>query len=263
MNPMKVLFIGDIVGRPGRRALRDNIERLAREDDFDLVIANGENGAGGFGLTGEVIEEILGYGVDVITTGNHIWDKKDVIDFIEGNERVLRPLNYPPGNPGRGFGIYTGKSGLNYLVTNLSGRVFMGNYDCPFRSVDTLLGSFQENPIFKIVDIHAEATSEKEAMGFYLDGRVSAVIGTHTHVQTADEKILPGGTGYITDAGMCGPIHSVIGMKKEHILSRFLSLMPVKFEVATGPVLFSGVVLELHDETGMCNWIRRVYEIRD
>lgn len=263
MSGLSILFIGDIIGRPGRRAVRENIDSLSRVEDFDLIIANAENGAGGFGLTGEVIEELLGYGVDVITTGNHVWDKKEGIDHIENNERVLRPLNYPPGNPGRGYGLFTGRSGLNYLVANLSGRVFMGNFDCPFRAADAMLENNKQRSKFTIVDFHAEATSEKEAMGYYLDGRVSGVIGTHTHVQTADECILPEGTGYITDAGMCGPLNSIIGMKKDHILRRFLSQMPVKFEVASGPVLFSGVVLELDDETGMCRSIRRVYEKSD
>ncbi len=263
MSGLSILFIGDIVGRPGRRAARENIDKLSRVEDFDLIIANAENGAGGFGLTGEVIEELLGYGIDVITTGNHVWDKQDIIEYIENNDRVLRPLNYPPGNPGRGFGLFTGRSGFNYLVVNLSGRVFMGNYDCPFRAVDILLENIGGKCRFKIIDIHAEATSEKEAIGYYLDGRVSAVIGTHTHVQTGDEQILPEGTGYISDAGMCGPQNSIIGMKKEHILRRFLSQMPVKFEVATGPVLFSAVILEFDDNTGMCRKIRRVYEKSD
>lgn len=260
MSDLRVLFIGDIVGRPGRRAVRENIDNLSRSDDFDLIIANAENGAGGFGLTREVIEELLGYGVDVITTGNHIWDRKGIAESIDTIDRVLRPLNYPPDNPGSGYGLYTGRSGFNYFVANLSGRIFMGNFDCPFRSIDAVLETVRERIKFKIIDFHAEATSEKEAMGYYLDGRVTAVVGTHTHVQTADEVVLPGGTGYITDAGMCGPINSIIGMKKELILQRFISQMPVKFEVATGPVLFSGVVLEIDGNTGMCRTIRRVYE---
>ncbi len=260
MNGLNILFIGDIIGRPGRRAVRENIDKLRTVEDFDLIIVNAENGAGGFGLTAEVIDELLGYGVDVITTGNHVWDKKEIIGYIDSNDRVLRPLNYPPGNPGWGYGFFTGRSGSNYLVANLSGRVFMGNFDCPFRTVDAMLESNRHRSKFTIIDFHAEATSEKEAMGYYLDGRVSGVIGTHTHVQTADDCILPGGTGYITDVGMCGPINSIIGMKKEHILERFLSQMPVKFEVATGPVIFCGVVLTLDGETGMCRSIRRVYE---
>jgi len=261
MSTLRVLFIGDVVGRPGRRSVKDNLDRLAREDDYDLVIANGENCAGGFGLTGDVVEELFLAGVDVLTTGNHVWDKKEGISVVDTNEKILRPLNYPPGNPGKGAVLLTGKSGNMYLVVNLSGRVFMGNYDCPFRSVDRLLEDFKDPSIIKIVDIHGEATSEKEAMGFYLDGRVACVIGTHTHVQTADERVLPKGTGYITDAGMCGPVNSVIGMKKEIILERFLTQMPARFEVASGQNVFSAVSIDVETETGKCVHISRIYNI--
>lgn len=261
MSTLRILFIGDIVGRPGRRAVKDNLNRLDGEDDFDLVIANGENCAGGFGLTREVVEELFSAGVNVLTTGNHVWDKKEGIDIIDSSDRVLRPLNYPPGNPGRGATLVPGRSGTMYLVANLSGRVFMGNYDCPFRSVDELLGDYRDPSIIKIVDVHAEATSEKEALGFHLDGRVSCVVGTHTHVQTADERVLPGGTGYITDAGMCGPLNSVIGMKKEIVLERFLTLMPSRFEVATGPVSFCAVMFDVEPSSGRCTGVSRVHHI--
>ncbi len=261
MSSLRVLFIGDIVGRPGRRAVRENLARIFIEDDFDLVIGNGENAAGGFGITGDVIDELFDCGIDVITTGNHVWDKKEGIRHVESSKRILRPLNFPPGCPGRGFGIYPGKSGLKYLVINLSGRVFMGNYDCPFRAVDSLLFNGGVSSNFQIVDLHGEATSEKEAMGFYLDGRVSAVVGTHTHVQTADSRVLKEGTGYLSDVGMCGPLNGVIGMRREEILSRFLTQMPVRFEVATGPLLFSGVIIELDDTTGKCRDIQRIYNI--
>ncbi len=263
MTLLRILFIGDIVGRPGRKSVKSAISRLNLEDDYDLVIANGENAAGGFGLTGEVVEEIFDAGVDVVTTGNHVWDKKEGIPHVENSERILRPLNYPPGCPGKGYGVYAGKSGHEYLVINLSGRVFMGNYDCPFRAVGGLLDEFKGAPLFKVVDIHAEATSEKEAMGWYLNGRVSAVVGTHTHVQTADNRILDGGTGYITDAGMCGPMNGVIGMRKEEILTRFLNQMPTRFEVASGPQKFCGVVITVDEDTGRCEEIRRIYQIND
>ncbi|RMG60365.1 MAG: TIGR00282 family metallophosphoesterase [Deltaproteobacteria bacterium] len=262
MSVVRVLFIGDIVGKPGRRAVRENLATLFQSEDFDLVIANGENAAGGFGLTNDVVEELFSLGVDVITTGNHVWDKKEGVALVGENERILRPFNFPPGTPGKGAGIYTGKSGYRYLVANFIGRVFMGNYDCPFRGADDMVTRMRDSADFAILDFHGEATSEKEAFGFYLDGRVSAVVGTHTHVQTADERILPGGTGYITDVGMCGPLNSVIGMKRELILQRFLLSMPVRFEVASGPVIFSAVVLSLDGETGLCRSVERIYDVR-
>ncbi len=261
MSLVRVLFIGDIVGRPGRRAVRENLESLRGKEDFDLVIANGENAAGGFGLTPDVVDELFSFGLDVITTGNHVWDKKEGVKLVGENERVLRPYNFPPGTPGSGAGFFTGKSGFRYLVANFIGRIFMGNYDCPFRGAESLVSEEGKSADFTIIDFHGEATSEKEALGFFLDGKVSAVLGTHTHVQTADERVLPGGTGYITDVGMCGPINSVIGMKRELIVQKFLFGMPVKFEVASGPVVFSGVILTLDSRTGMCVEIKRIYNV--
>ncbi|MEW6335280.1 MAG: TIGR00282 family metallophosphoesterase, partial [Thermodesulfobacteriota bacterium] len=212
---MKILFIGDIVGKPGRRAVRELLPGIVEDHRIDLVIANCENAAAGFGVTGEVIEELQDCRIDVLTSGNHIWDKKEILEIIEGCDRLLRPANYPAGAPGRGCLVMTAPGGLRVGVINLAGRVFMHPLDCPFRTADREIGTLKSRADVIIVDMHAEATSEKIAMGWYLDGRVGAVVGTHTHVQTADERILPGGTGYITDAGMTGPFDSVIGIRRE------------------------------------------------
>ncbi|MGB9802875.1 TIGR00282 family metallophosphoesterase [Desulfofundulus sp.] len=255
---MRLLFIGDIVGRPGRRALKENLPGLLQELDIDFVVANGENAAGGNGITREVARELLASGIDVITMGNHVWDHKEIFDLIEQEKRILRPANYPPGVPGTGF--YLGEDGHNrkVAVLNLAGRVFMSELDCPFRKVDQLLSQLGGLTRVILVDFHAEATSEKMAMGWYLAGRVSAVCGTHTHVQTADERILPGGTAYITDVGMTGPRDSVIGVKKELVLNKFLTQLPRRFEVAAGPYQFNAVVIDVDDDSGEAREIRRI-----
>ncbi|HEV2113060.1 MAG TPA: TIGR00282 family metallophosphoesterase, partial [Terriglobales bacterium] len=231
---MRILFIGDIFGRPGRTIVRERLPELVSSKRIDLVIANGENAAAGFGITPAIVEELFALGIEVLTTGNHVWDKKEIIEFFDranSNQdglarRVLRPANYPAGTPG--VGLYEGatKAGVPYAVINLQGRVFMASNDDPFRTADTLLKQVKAKVV--LVDLHAEATSEKIAMGWYLDGRVTAVLGTHTHVPTADERVLPKGTAYQTDVGMTGPYDSVIGIEKENILRRFLTNMPMR-----------------------------------
>lgn len=254
---MKILFIGDIVGKPGRRAVRELLPEVIEEHRIDLVIANCENAAAGFGVTGEVVEELYRCQVDVLTSGNHVWDKKEILEVLDGYETLLRPANYPPEAPGRGSVVTTAPDGISVGVINLSGRVFMQPLDCPFRTADREIGLMKNKAGVIIVDMHAEATSEKIAMGCYLDGRVTAVLGTHTHVQTADEQILPGGTGYITDVGMTGPFDSVIGIRKESILQRFLLQMPNKFDVAKKDVRLQGVTVEIDGE-GRAAGIERI-----
>lgn len=254
---MRVLAIGDIVGRPGRRIVREKLPELKREFEVDFVVANVENAAGGFGVTPEVARELLEAGIDVLTSGNHIFDKKEVFQIIEAEPRLLRPANYAPGVPGRGLWSGRSASGHPITVINLQGRVFMHPSDCPFRTADALLSEIRE-PRIIIVDMHAEATSEKIAMGWYLDGRVSVVFGSHTHVPTADETILPRGTAYITDLGMTGPYDGVIGIKREQILDRFLRGMPHRFEVASGDVRLCGAVIEIDETTYRATRITRV-----
>jgi metallophosphoesterase (TIGR00282 family) len=260
---MRILFIGDIFGRPGRTIVKERLPGLVKEHSADLIIANGENSAAGFGITPQLAEDLFELGIDVITTGNHIWDKREIIDYFEaadGNphspaRRVLRPANYAPDLPGWGF--YEGeKKNVPYAVINLQGRVFMASNDDPFRVTDNLLKSIKAKVIF--VDIHAEATSEKVSMGWYLDGRVTVVVGTHTHIPTADERVLPGGTAFITDVGMTGPYDSVIGVKKELVISRFLNNMPARFEAATGDVRLCGVVVDCDEATGHARSIKRI-----
>jgi metallophosphoesterase (TIGR00282 family) len=255
---MKVLFIGDIVGKIGRNATKALLPIVVSRYKIDFVIANGENAAGGFGLTDKIVSEIFGYGVHVITTGNHVWDKKEFIPQISKEDRVLRPLNYPPGVPGFGSLLYSLHNSTKVAVLNLSGRVFMSNIDCPFRVGKDEIERLSAVTKMIIIDFHAEATSEKIAFGYYVDGKVSAVIGTHTHVQTADEKILPGGTAYITDVGMTGPDDSVIGIEKEQIIQRFLTNMPMRFETARGEGIFSAVVIEMDEQTGKSSAIQRL-----
>lgn len=254
---MKILFIGDIVGKVGRLTVKALLPAIVSRYRIDLVIANGENAAGGFGITEKIAAELFGYGIHIITSGNHIWDKKDSIPYISKENRLLRPLNYPPGVPGYGSVIYT-IQGLKVAALNLSGRVFMSNLECPFRTGIAEIERLQAETNIIIVDFHAEATSEKIAFGYYVDGKVSAVIGTHTHVQTADEKILPDGTAYITDVGMTGPSASVIGVGKEQIIERFLLQMPQKFETAGGDGILSGVVAEIDEKTGKARAIQRL-----
>ncbi|HEX9190839.1 MAG TPA: TIGR00282 family metallophosphoesterase [Candidatus Deferrimicrobiaceae bacterium] len=254
--PLWVLFLGDVVGKPGRKAVAEFLSRLRGVRDVDLVIANGENVASGMGLTETVVRELFDAGVDVLTGGNHVWDKKEGVPLIRSDERILRPANYPPGVDGRGWGLFRGRSGTPYAVVSLIGRVFMGDYDCPFRWADAALPEIRRQAAAVVVDFHAEATSEKRALALHLDGRVSAIAGTHTHVQTADAQLLPGGTGYITDAGMCGPAGSVIGMDPKGVLRRFLLQVPVRFEVAAGEPEASGVFFGLEPVTGACRAVQ-------
>lgn len=255
---MKVLFIGDIVGKGGRTAVKALLPNLVDKYKIDLVIANGENIAAGFGLTGSLVDELFKTGVHIITTGNHVWDKKEFIPYISKDNRVLRPLNYPPGVPGTGSIAITLQNGLKVAVINISGRVFMTGMDCPFRTGQAEIERLSKETDIIIIDFHAEATSEKIAFGYFVDGKVSAVIGTHTHVQTADEKILPNGTAYITDVGMTGPCHSVIGMEINQIIQRFLTSMPARFETAQGDTILSAVAIEINNDTGRATGIQRL-----
>ena len=255
---MNVLFVGDIVGKSGRTAFKALLPELNEKFRFDLVIVNGENAAAGFGITAKVGGELLHSGADVITSGNHIWDKKEAMQYLDREKRVLRPLNYPPGVPGFGSIIHTTREGIRTAVINISGRVFMQNLDCPFRTAEEEIDRVKPDADVIIIDFHAEATSEKIAFGLYFDGKVSAIIGTHTHVQTADERVMPGGTAYISDVGMTGPANSVIGMETELIFHRFLTNIPVRFEVAKGPSVFSAVVVGIDEKTGRAASIERV-----
>lgn len=255
---IRVLMIGDVVGRPGRRAVIENVPGLVRDEGINLTIANGENAAGGNGITREVANELFSAGVEVITMGNHVWNKKEIFNLITREERIIRPGNYPPGAPGAGFGRYQTKNGIKVGVINLSGRIFMSDLDCPFRKADELLQVLREWSNVILLDFHAEATSEKIAMAYHLEGKVSAVCGTHTHVQTADERLLPGGTAFITDLGMTGPLDSVIGVKKEAVLEKFITQMPRKFEVAAGPYQFNAVVIDIDSQTGRAKSIKRI-----
>ncbi|RLC93382.1 MAG: TIGR00282 family metallophosphoesterase [Chloroflexi bacterium] len=250
---MRILAIGDIVGRPGRRAVGSLVPGLRRDLALDMVIANGENAAGGKGLTPETADELLQSGVDVLTSGNHIWAQRDIIPYLDGALPILRPLNYPPSVPGRGYLWWR-----RVLVVNLIGRTFMGHADCPFRAMDQLLACLEEKPAAIIVDFHAEATSEKNALGRYLDGRVSAVLGTHTHVGTADARILPRGTAFITDIGMVGPTDSVIGDSTEEVIRRFLTQLPHRLSVGKGPAIFNSVLLEIDESTARAVSVVRV-----
>lgn len=255
---MKVLFIGDIVGKVGRTTLKGLLPNLVDRYKIDLVIANGENLAGGFGITEKTADEVLKSGVHIITSGNHIWDKKESVPYIAKEDRIVRPVNYPLGVPGYGSAICTISNGAKVGVINISGRVFMSALDCPFRTGEKEIEKLRESTKVIIVDFHAEATSEKIAFGYFVDGKVSAVVGTHTHVQTADEKILPNGTAYITDVGMTGPSVGVIGIEKEPIIERFLLQMPVKFETAKGEGIMSAVVIEINENTGKSTAIQRL-----
>jgi metallophosphoesterase (TIGR00282 family) len=254
---LRILFIGDIVGKGGRRAVTDLLPQLMNEK-VDFVIANGENSSGGIGISPQNARMLLEGGVDVLTSGNHIWRKKEIIPFLEQEPRLLRPANYPPGAPGRGSGIYTTSTAEKVGILNLEGRIFMRSIESPFKTAEEHLSVLRRETKVIIVDFHAEATSEKYALGWFLDGEVSAVLGTHTHVQTADERVLPGGTAYITDAGMTGPIDSVIGIKKEIALERFLTMLPNKFEPATGNIELQGVIVDVNEATGLSHGIRRV-----
>jgi 2',3'-cyclic-nucleotide 2'-phosphodiesterase len=261
---MRILFIGDIFGRPGRTIVRERLPELVKQHSVDLIIANGENAAAGFGITAALAEELFEMGIEVLTSGNHIWDKREILEFFEsanGNpyspaRRLLRPANYPSTLPG--WGLFQGKTKANvpYAVINLQGRVFMTSNDDPFRVADELLKKVTEKII--LVDIHAEATSEKISMGWYLDGRVTAVLGTHTHIPTADEHVLPNGTAYQTHVGMTGPYDSVIGVKKELVINRFLTNMPARFEAASGDVRLCAVVIDCDESSGKARSIKRI-----
>jgi metallophosphoesterase (TIGR00282 family) len=251
-NNIKVLFLGDVIGKPGRKA----IERYIKTVNADFFVVNGENLAGGIGVTPATVLEVLSHGVDVVTTGNHVWKKKEIFGFLMEEQRVIRPLNYPDGTPGFGHTIVR-KNGKSLCVANIEGRIFMNPLTCPFRAMERFIEQDSSAaPI--VVDFHAEATSEKIAMGWFLDGKVSAVVGTHTHVQTADERILPKGTGYITDAGMTGPADSVIGMEKKIVLERFLTQLPQKFEVGKDDIEVQGVLITIDSSSKKCVAIERV-----
>jgi metallophosphoesterase (TIGR00282 family) len=256
--PVKVLFISDIVGKPGRQALSMELHRVVDRYAVDIAVANGENAAGGFGLTEDIAKELFNQGIHVITSGNHIWDKRESYDYINREPNLVRPANYPAGAPGHGSTIVTSPGGVKVAVLNLEGRVFMNNLECPFRTADQEISKLKEITPVIVVDFHAEATSEKLALGWYLDGKVSAVIGTHTHVQTSDERLFPGGTAYITDAGMTGSFDSVIGIKKELAVEKFLTLLPIRFEVAKKDVRLNAVVVEIEESSGKAVGIERL-----
>jgi len=255
---MKILFIGDIVGKPGRKAVRDILPSLVTEHSINFVMANCENAAAGFGVTQDIIEELFGYGISVLTSGNHIWDKKEIHDFIGSYENLLRPANYPQGTPGHGSVISFTPSSQAVGVINLEGRVFMRYLDCPFRKAQEVLKGMKQLTSVIIVDIHAEATAEKKALAWFLDGNVTAVLGTHTHVQTADNEILPQGAAYISDVGMTGAFHSVIGMNTDDVLNRFLTQIPNRFEVAKHDIRLQGVVIDIDEQTGKSREIYRI-----
>jgi hypothetical protein len=260
---MRLLFLGDVVGRGARHVLRRRLRALRRERAVDFVVANGENAAGGKGLDPDSAEELLDAGVDVITSGNHIWQHARIVPVLEQEARIVRPANFPASNPGRGWTVQEAPGGERVGVVNLIGRAFMGDFDSPFAAADAALASLAGGADLVLVDMHAEATAEKAAVGWYLAGRVAAVIGSHTHVQTADERLLPGGTAYLTDAGMCGPTEGVIGMRREEVLRKFITQMPVRFEVAKGPIVLQGAMLELDPATGRATAIERLQETHD
>ena len=254
---MKIMMIGDVYGEPGRAALARMLPKLRDQHHVDFTVVNVENAAGGFGVTQAIAETVLDLGVDVMTTGNHVWDKKEIYGYIGKENRLLRPANYPAGAPGVGY--VTVKAGPHRVtVINLMGRVFMHPIDCPFRKAEAIIEAAGAETPIRLVDFHCEATSESIAMGWWLDGKVSAVVGTHRHVQTADERVLPGGTAYITDLGMTGPTDGVIGVDRDQILQRFLTQMPIRFETAKGPTAVHGVVITVEPETGRATAIERL-----
>jgi metallophosphoesterase (TIGR00282 family) len=253
---MNILFIGDIFAAPGRRIVADHLQDIIATNHIDLALANGENAAGGFGITPAIAEELFALGLDVITSGNHVWDKRELYDYFARQPRLLRPANYPEG-PGRGVIVHRARNGVDCAVINLQGRTYMPTTDCPFRKADQILGELDSGIRVKFVDFHAEVTSEKIAMGWYLDGRVSALVGTHTHVPTADTRILAGGTAYQTDCGMTGPYKSVIGVQTDLIIQRFLTGLPVRMEAARDGVELHAVIVDVDEATGRARSIRR------
>lgn len=261
---MKILVIGDVMGRPGRRALADLLPFLQNQHHADFTIVNGENAAGGYGITASTADDLFNAGANCITTGNHVWAQKQAVQLLQDRHDIIRPANYPPDVPGIGANVFTTASGETIAVLNLLGRIFMDPLDCPFRVASEILDQIKDDCSAIVVDFHAEATSEKIAMGFHLDGRVTAVIGTHTHVQTADEKILPGGTAHICDCGMTGPINTCIGVKPDIVLDRFLRAMPVRFEVPKrGPAQLEGVAIETTPGNITAQSIERLHVLTD
>jgi metallophosphoesterase (TIGR00282 family) len=259
MDTIKVMMIGDICGKPGRQAAQHYIPLLRKEHKLDLIIANGENSAGGIGITKDVATELYGMGIDVITTGNHIWDKKEIFEFIDEEDNLLRPANYPAGTKGHGYQIIN--VGMHSVaIVNLAGRVFMPPIDCPFQCAKALLDEISKQCAIIIIDFHAEATSEKMALAWYLDGMVSCLAGTHTHIQTADNRILPKGTAYISDLGMVGAWNSILGMDKENIIKKFVTALPARFTVAKGEAVFSAIIVTINAATGRAENIMRVQE---
>jgi 2',3'-cyclic-nucleotide 2'-phosphodiesterase len=257
---MRILILGDVVGRPARRAVRDLVPVLIKKEELDFVVANAENAAGGIGVDIKSAKELLSAGVHVLTSGNHIWKKKEIYSYLDHEDSLIRPANFPTGAPGKGWCVWR-HGGFSALVINVQGRVFMPNHvEDPFRCVDEIIKHQRANSTVVIVDMHAEATSEKNAMGWYLDGRASIVFGTHTHIQTADERVLPGGTAYITDVGMCGPLDSIIGMEKESVIRGFLSQLPRQFEVAEDNVVLQGIIVDVDEATGKARAVRRLRE---
>ena len=256
---MRVLILGDVMGRPGRRAMAMIVPPLMKEQNIDLAIANAENAAGGMGVDLKSAGDLFGAGIHVLTSGNHIWKKKEIFPYLDSQPNLIRPANYPRGAPGRGWCEWQNASGLTALVINIQGRVFMPNHvDDPFQCVDAVLKERGHHSPVVIVDVHAEATSEKNAMGWYLDGRASVVFGTHTHIQTADERILPAGTAYITDLGLCGSFDSVIGMEKETVIRGFMTQLPRRFEVAEDNVVLQGVIVDIDERSGKARAIKRL-----
>jgi len=258
---MRILFLGDVVGRGARRALRRRLRRLKSEAGIDFAVANAENAAGGKGIDPDSVEELLDAGADVLTSGNHVWQYSSILPVLEREPRLVRPANFARGTPGRGWTVQEAGGGVRVGVVNLIGRVFMGQYDCPFRAADEAVAAMAGDASIVVVDMHAETTSEKNAMGWHLAGRAAIVVGSHTHVQTADERVLPGGTAYLTDAGMCGPIDSVIGMRKEEVLRRFMTQMPERFEVAKGPVMLQGMIADVDAASGRATAVTRLREV--
>jgi metallophosphoesterase (TIGR00282 family) len=258
---MRLLFLGDVVGRPGRRAVTQVVPRLIAREGIDFVVANCENASGGKGINPDSADELIDCGVDVLTSGNHVWQNSGIVPYIQESDRLLRPENFPPGVPGRGWTVReSARAKCRVGVLNLIGRVFMGPADCPFHAATRALEALRKETPVILVDMHGEATSEKVGMGRFLDGKVSAVLGSHTHVQTADEAVLPGGTASLTDAGMCGPIDSILGVRSDQVLRRFLTQMPVRFEVASGPVVVQGALVDVDQRTGRATAIRRLRE---
>lgn len=254
---MRILFLGDIVGSSGRDMVKEYLPRLKRKYQPSIIVANGENSANGRGITEKITKELYAAGVQAITLGNHTWDNKEIFDFIDQDSRMIRPANFPEGTPGKGITYVSSPEG-DLAIINLQGRAFLPPLDCPFTVANQLVEEARKRTKYIFVDFHAEATSEKQAMGWYLDGKISAVVGTHTHVQTADERILPGGTGYLTDVGMCGPMDGILGMNREAVLKKFLTQLPVRFEVASGQTQLNAVLFTLHKDTGKTAKIQRI-----